>query len=71
MHILVHASAAFTCGNYLIDIRDNTSYTTIKIGSQCWLAKNLNYGTVLGASQDQRDDCVAEKYCYQDNPINC
>jgi uncharacterized protein (TIGR02145 family) len=71
MHIIVSASAAFTCGNNLTDIRDNTPYTTIKIGSQCWLAKNLNYGTVIASSQDQRDDCVPEKYCYQDNPINC
>jgi uncharacterized protein (TIGR02145 family) len=71
MHIIVQASAAFICGNNLIDIRDNTSYTTIKIGSQCWLAKNLNYGIVIASSQDQRDDCVPEKYCYQDNPINC
>jgi uncharacterized protein (TIGR02145 family) len=71
IHVIVQPSAAFTCGNNLIDIRDNTSYTTIKIGSQCWLAKNLDYGTVIASSQDQRDDCVPEKYCYQDNPINC
>jgi uncharacterized protein (TIGR02145 family) len=71
MHIIVQASAAFICGNNLIDIRDNTSYTTIKIGSQCWLAKNLDYGIIIASSQDQRDNCVPEKYCYQDNPINC
>jgi uncharacterized protein (TIGR02145 family) len=71
IHVIVQASPVFNCGNNLIDIRDNTSYTTIKIGSQCWLAKNLNYGTVIASSQDQRDDCVPEKYCYQDNPINC
>jgi hypothetical protein len=70
IHVIVQASPVFNCGNNLIDIRDNTSYTTIKIGSQCWLAKNLNYGTVIASSQDQRDDCVPEKYCYQDNPIN-
>ena len=39
--------------------------------SQCWMAANLNYGTVLVSIQDQRDNCLFEKYCYNDNPANC
>jgi len=71
LHIIVQATLGFTCGNPLIDIRDNKVYPTLLIGSQCWLATNLNYGTILVSSQDQRDNCIAEKYCYGDNPINC
>jgi uncharacterized protein (TIGR02145 family) len=71
IHIIVQAAPAFTCGNNLTDIRDNKVYTTVQLGSQCWMAANLNYGTVLVSSQDQRDNCVAEKYCYNDNPNNC
>jgi uncharacterized protein (TIGR02145 family) len=69
--ILNLPSSIFSCGNFLTDIRDNKIYPTIQIGSQCWLASNLNYGTILGSSQDQRDNCIAEKYCYNDNPTNC
>jgi uncharacterized protein (TIGR02145 family) len=69
--ILDLPSSIFSCGNFLTDIRDNKIYPTIQIGSQCWLASNLNYGTTIASSQDQRDNCIAEKYCYNDNPTNC
>jgi uncharacterized protein (TIGR02145 family) len=69
--ILNLPSSILTCGNPLTDVRDNKVYQTVQIGSQCWLASNLNYGTILASSQDQRDNCIAEKYCYNDNPINC
>ena len=61
----------FTCGNNITDIRDNKVYPTVQIGSQCWMASNLNFGTIIASTQDQRDNCVSEKYCYNDNPINC
>jgi uncharacterized protein (TIGR02145 family) len=35
------------------------------------LAANLNFGTIIASTQDQRDNCVSEKYCYNDNPLNC
>jgi uncharacterized protein (TIGR02145 family) len=35
------------------------------------MASNLNYGTTLASSQDQRDNCIPEKYCFNDNPVNC
>jgi uncharacterized protein (TIGR02145 family) len=71
IHIVVQAAPGFTCGNSLTDIRDNKVYPTVQIGSQCWLAANLNFGTIIASTQDQRDNCVSEKYCYNDNPVNC
>ncbi len=44
IHIIVHAAPLFSCGNNLTDIRDNKTYSTVQIGSQCWMASNLNYG---------------------------
>jgi uncharacterized protein (TIGR02145 family) len=70
-HIINYPLSIFNCGNALTDPRDNKVYQTVQIGSQCWLASNLNFGTTLSSAQDQRDNCVAEKYCYSDNPINC
>jgi len=69
--ILNLPSSILSCGNPLTDVRDNKVYQTIQIGTQCWLASNLNYGTILASSQDQRDNCISEKYCYNDNPTNC
>jgi uncharacterized protein (TIGR02145 family) len=61
----------FNCGNNLTDIRDNQSYPTVQIGSQCWMASNLNYGTLIPSNTHQRDNCIVEKYCYNDLTANC
>ena len=70
-HIINYPLSIVNCGNPITDIRDSKIYQTVQIGSQCWLASNLNYGTTIASSQDQRDNCIAEKYCYNDNPTNC
>jgi len=69
--IIIQVAPSFTCGNNLIDIRDGQSYPTVKIGSQCWMASNFNYGTMISSSTHQRDNCSNEKYCYQDLSANC
>jgi uncharacterized protein (TIGR02145 family) len=71
IHIIVQVAPLFICGNNFNDIRDNKLYPTVQLGSQCWLAANLNFGTIIASTQDQRDNCVSEKYCYNDNPVNC
>ena len=69
--INVISPPAFTCGNILTDVRDNNQYSTVQLGSQCWMAANLVYGTTIDHTQMQGDNCVAEKYCYNDLPANC
>ncbi|MFC2102268.1 FISUMP domain-containing protein [Bacteroidota bacterium] len=64
-------TAPHSCGDTVIDVRDSTKYPTVLIGSQCWMAANLNYGNPIASSQVQRDNCLHEKYCYNDNPLNC
>lgn len=69
--IEVQTEAPFTCGNNWIDIRDNNkAYPTIQIGTQCWLAANLNYGSFIPSSQVQEDNCITEKYCYNNLLVN-
>ncbi|MEI6899750.1 MAG: FISUMP domain-containing protein, partial [Bacteroidota bacterium] len=60
--LFTFSSSLFTCGISLLDPRDNKTYPTIKIGSQCWFAANLNYGIEIPSTQHQRDNCVNEKY---------
>jgi uncharacterized protein (TIGR02145 family) len=50
------------CGQILSDIRDGKTYQTVQIGSQCWFAEDLNYGTEISSNLEQRDNCIAEKY---------
>lgn len=40
---------SFTCGDSLVDARDGQRYKTTLIGSQCWMAENLNYTVPSGS----------------------
>ncbi len=46
-------------------------YNTVQIGSQCWLKENLNIGTMIPGNQNQTDNGITEKYCYDDQATNC
>ncbi len=59
------------CGSLFTDIRDGQTYETVQIGGQCWMAENLNIGTMINGSDNQTDDEVFEKYCYKNKTSNC
>jgi uncharacterized protein (TIGR02145 family) len=69
--ISVINAVPFNCDNILTDIRDNNQYPTVQLGTQCWMAMNLNLGTQIPSASMQRDNCLIEKYCYNDIAGNC
>jgi uncharacterized protein (TIGR02145 family) len=46
-------------------------YHTVKIGSQCWMAENLDVGSMIDSLQNAADNGTIEKYCYHNDPLNC
>jgi len=50
---------------------EGKNYNTIQILSQCWLKENLDVGTMINSSQDQTNNGIMEKYCYNNEPGNC
>lgn len=63
------------CGDQFVDPRDGQSYNTVSIGTQCWMAENLNIGTridgILNHKDDQTDNGIIEKFCYDNDDLNC
>ncbi len=61
----------WTCGNKYLDARNGQSYNTVQIGTQCWMAENINLGTRINGANEQTNNSIIEKYCYDDNETNC
>jgi len=83
-NISVTANFAWICGDTLIDSRDAQLYPTVLIGTQCWMAKNLNIGTRIDSCNTSGVGCPSndpqnqgdysggiQKYCYDDDDANC
>ncbi len=69
---------SWVCGDELVGARDSQSYNTVQIGTQCWMAENINIGTMINSTNggtnndgNQTDNSTFEKYCYDNNTSNC
>jgi uncharacterized protein (TIGR02145 family) len=47
------------------------NYNTVQIGAQCWFKENLNIGTKVNGSENQTNNSILEKYCYNDDESSC
>jgi uncharacterized protein (TIGR02145 family) len=55
------------------DTRDGKEYRSVTIGTQTWMAENLDFGIQVAGTADQSDATITsvEKYCYANNEANC
>lgn len=62
---------SWTCGDVLVDARDNKTYPTLAMGGLCWMGTNLDVGTRIDTSVQQTDNSVIEKYCLYNDQAMC
>jgi uncharacterized protein (TIGR02145 family) len=51
--------------------QDYNYYGAVKIGTQTWMAENLNTGRQVFSSSELSDNGIIEKYCYNNKESNC
>ncbi|MCD4728276.1 MAG: hypothetical protein K8R46_11470 [Pirellulales bacterium] len=64
----IHNNEGGSCGTIQYGGR---SYSTVIIGNKCWMAENLDIGTKIDGTNDQTDNGIIEKYCYDNWQSNC
>lgn len=73
--ITLSCSAQNACSGFttMTDSRDAQIYNIVAIGTQCWMAKNLNYSTsgVYTPAVTGQGATGTQKYCYDDLETNC
>lgn len=62
-------SVPLESSHLLLDSRDLQYYATVTIGSQVWMAQNLNWGAFCSDSSTLQNGLV--KYCYNNQPQSC
>jgi uncharacterized protein (TIGR02145 family) len=50
---------------------EGKDYAVAPIGDQCWMTQNLNVGIMINGDQQQGNDSIIQKYCYENDELNC
>ncbi len=69
--MVVNSNIGMPCPGIPTVTYGGQTYNTVKIGEQCWLKENLNIGSMISGIDNQTNNEVVEKYCYDNLESNC
>jgi len=69
--LVSHTGNQDACQGYVTVPYAGKVYHTIAIGEQCWLRENMDIGVMLQGGIEQSNNDTIEKYCYDDDTLNC
>jgi uncharacterized protein (TIGR02145 family) len=70
--VIKSSAPSFVCGTSTVLDADGNSYGTVLIGTQCWMASNMNIGTKLATgATEPTDNSIIEKWCYNNDDSIC
>ncbi len=64
-------TSPWQCGDIIFDSRNEQVYNTVLIGNQCWISENLNIGMRIDGVNNQTNNGILEKYCYNNIEDSC
>lgn len=65
-----NGAADSSCGSQVKDA-DSNSYGTVQVGTQCWMASNMNVGVKIDRKNEPSDNKKIEKWCYDNIEAHC
>lgn len=66
-----HSSGPDPCDGYYSVPYAGKIYHLLRIGQQCWMKENLDVGSMILAGEEQGNNQIIEKYCYDNDSMNC
>ena len=66
-----HGGGPDPCEGYYSVPYAGKIYHLLRIGKQCWMRENLDVGTMIMGGEEQANNSIIEKYCYDNDSMNC